>query len=259
MDTKQTFVQEVHAFWNRQSGLAEKAGTRDLIAKQLEIEAIAEFIKPGLTILEIGCGNGITAIELARRVKADITGIDYAEEMIAAANELKPQQGLQGTLNFRVGDVRTVDKISERYDLIYTERVLINLPDWQTQMEALINVTKLLAPGGLFVMCENSQDGLDSINQMRHSIGLQAIIAPWHNRYLRDAEINGLNIPGVTLEGTRFYSSTYYFLSRVVNAWIAAQENKEPDYDSPINKLALQLPAFGDSGQGRIWLWRKQA
>ncbi len=257
MNTKQKLVEEVHAFWNRQAGLAEKAGTRDLIAKQLEIEAIAEYVNPGSKVLEVGCGNGITAIELARRTSVDITGIDYAEEMIAAANELKPKQGLLGSVSFRVGDVRAIDQISERYDVVYTERVLINLPDWETQKQALINITRLLAPGGLFVMCENSQDGLDSINSMRRNIGLPDVVAPWHNRYLRDSELNQLDIPGVVLEGCRYYSSTYYFLSRVVNAWLAAQEGKEPSYDSSVNRLALHLPSLGESGQGRIWLWKK--
>ena len=59
------------------------------------------------------------------------------------------------------------------------------------------------------------------------------------------------------LDGCVYYSSTYYFLSRVVNAWEAAQSGKDPDYDAPVNQLALKLPPIGDFGQGRLWLWRK--
>ena len=55
------------------------------------------------------------------------------------------------------------------------------------------------------------------------------------------------------------YSSTYYFLSRVVNAAVAAEAGEDPDYDSFINRLALKLPPMGDMGQGKIWLWRRKA
>jgi hypothetical protein len=106
-------------------------------------------------------------------------------------------------------------------------------------------------------MCENSQDGLDQINSLRQRVGLSGITPPWHNRYLRDAELEQASFPGTKLEGVNTYSSTYYFLSRIVNAWLAAQGGREPDYDDPINQLALRLPSIGSLGQGRIWLWRK--
>jgi hypothetical protein len=143
------------------------------------------------------------------------------------------------------------------FHLIYTERVLINLPDWKAQSAAITAITGLLAPGGAFVMCENSKDGLDKINVLRESVQLPKIDAPWHNRYLRDAELATLRIPGIILETINYYSSTYYFLSRVVNAAVAAKAQAEPDYESDINQLALHLPSVGDLGQGRIWLWRK--
>jgi hypothetical protein len=53
------------------------------------------------------------------------------------------------------------------------------------------------------------------------------------------------------------YSSTYYFLSRVVNAWLANQKEIEPNYNSKINKLAFKLPLIGDCAQGKIYLYKK--
>jgi hypothetical protein len=106
-------------------------------------------------------------------------------------------------------------------------------------------------------MCENSADGLECINKLRSDAGLENITAPWHNRYMHDSEIESLSIPGVALENINYFSSTYYFLSRVVNAWLAAREGVSPSYDAPVNKLALSLPPIGKMGQGRIWVWRK--
>ena len=250
---------DVRAFWDERAGLGEWAGTRDVIAKQLEMEAICGHVRDGMRILEVGCGNGITAIEIARRFNVELTGSDFAPQMVVAANALLSGQTLRGQVRFEVGDVRDMSACHERYDLIYTERVLINLPDGNTQAQAIRHITDLLIPGGLYVMCENTQDGLDRLNALRGGIGLEAITPPWHNRYLRESEIAALTLPGITLESIEDYSSTYYFLSRVVNAGLAAQSGREPSYEDPINQLALRLPPIGDMGQGRIWLWRKTA
>lgn len=252
-------VHDVQAFWNSRAGLGQWAGSRDTTAKQLEIEAIASHVRDGMKVLDIGCGNGVTAIELARRFAITLTGIDYATELLAGARSLARGQFLSGTLRFEQGDVRSLKGLEGNFDLIYTERTLINLPDWPSQKQAISDIIACLPVGGLFVMCENSQDGLDGINLFRERIGLPKILPPWHNRYLRDAELAELSFPNVSFEGIQYYSSTYYFLSRVVNAWLAAQEGVEPSYESPINALALQLPAMGDFGQGRIWKWRKVA
>jgi ubiquinone/menaquinone biosynthesis C-methylase UbiE len=250
-------AEDVRRFWNSRAGMNQWAGTRDVLAKELEMEAIASYVRDGMRLLDAGCGNGITAIELARRFQVDVIGIDFAQEMVGTAADLASQATLKGSVRFRVGDVTNLTGVSERFDLAYTERTLINLRDWKTQKSAIEAVCGLLAQGGLFVMCENSQDGLDKINLLRERVGLSQVIAPWHNRYFRDGEVAEVSIPGVRMEGCVDYSSTYYFLSRVVNAWLAAQEGKEPDYDAPVNQLARKLPPLGDFGQGRIWLWRK--
>lgn len=248
---------EVRTFWNNRAGLGQWAGSRDIIAKQIEIEAIASYVKDGMKILEIGCGNGVTAIELARRFDVDILAFDYAEEMILAAQTMSSSASCKGRINFHTGDVLTMPQYNNKFDLIYTERVLINLQSWEAQRKAISDICGLLPIGGVFVMCENSQDGLDKINTLRRHANLDDIKPPWHNRYFLDFEIDQINITGVILEDINIYSSTYYFLSRVVNAWLAARKGIEPDYDADINQLAMQLPSVGDCGQGRIWLWRK--
>ncbi len=247
----------VQEFWNKQAMLAEYAGTKDLMAKQLEIVALSKYIKSGQKILEIGCGNGITAVELARRFKIDIKGIDFSEKMISEARKIAYENQLIGQITFEVGDVLDLSNEMTRYDLIFTERVLINLPDWQAQSMAIKDIIALLNPGGKYLMCENSQDGLDRINMYRESCGLNKINPPWHNRYLKEEEINHLKIQGAKLMGVEHYSSTYYFISRVVNAWLAAQDGIEPQYDATVNQLGLLLPPMGDFGQGKLWIWEK--
>jgi hypothetical protein len=98
-------TQDVCAFWNGWAELGQLAGTRDVIAKQLEVDAISTYVRDGMRILEVGCGNGITAIELARRYKAEILGIDFSAEMIAAAGSMLAGQNLRGSAKFHVRNV----------------------------------------------------------------------------------------------------------------------------------------------------------
>jgi len=248
---------DIKTFWRSRAGLERSAGTRDLIAKELETRAISRYITDGMRILDAGCGNGVTAVELAKRYDVHIKAFDFAEEMVEAGRKLAEKTDLKGSVTFEIGDVRDMPGFDLRFDMVYTERVLINLPDWSAQASVISAITRLLVDGGAYVMCENSQEGLEGINRLRAGVGLSEISAPWHNRYLRDAEIEQCRIPHARLEKVEYFTSTYHFLSRVVNAWLAQRQGKEPSYDAPVNRLALQLPPIGELGQTRIWVWRK--
>jgi ubiquinone/menaquinone biosynthesis C-methylase UbiE len=255
--TTQQSGDDVRAFWNRQAGLGLWAGSRDVVAKQIEMATIARHINDGLDVVDIGCGNGITALELAKRFKIRVTGFDYAVSMVEEARRIAASMPLVGTVSFEAGDVTQLTDAIGRYDVAYTERVLINLPDWPTQARAIESIIGILRPGGRYLMCENSQCGLDRLNGARKLVDLDPIVPPWHNRYLRDQEVADLKIQGAVLEAVEDYSSTYYFISRVLNAALARNANREPEYESELNLLAPHLPAFGNLGQGRLWVWRR--
>ena len=169
------------------------------------------------------------------------------------------RQECKGNVRFQQLDILNLQGVQESYDLIFTERVIINLSTWEIQRRAIENIFKLLKPSGIFLMLENSAEGLEEINRFRASIDLPVIEAPWHNRYLKDAEIASIQNPDIKLEKIDYYSSTYYFLSRIANAFLAKETGVEPDYNAPLNRLALRLPPLGNFGQGRIWVWRRSA
>jgi len=244
-------------FWNSRADLGLLAGTNDIILKKMEIQEIAKHVHDGMKILDAGCGNGITAIYLAEKFNVTIVGVDFSDKMIENAKKIAQEKKMKGAVTFLKDDVQDLSGLDRDFDFIYTERTLINLSTWDAQKKAIENIFSHLVKKGIYAMCESSMDGLNKINTLRASVDLPQITPPWHNRYLRDEEINTHTLQGITLESVNDFSSTYYFLSRVVNAHIASNEGKEPDYNSIINQLALKLPPFGDFGQTKIWLWRK--
>ncbi len=243
--------------WNNRAQLQQRAGSDDLIAKKLEINALSKHIKKGIAVAEFGCGNGATAFELLSQFDIELNCFDFSPAMIEAAQKQAAEAGIDQRVTFAVCDVRSETPLDKKFDLIYTERMIINLPDWESQARAIRYLVSHLKPGGRYLMCENSQSGLDNLNTLRTAAGLDVINPPWHNVYLNDELVEQLDLSDVKLVEVDAYSSTYYFLSRVVNAWLSAREGKPPSYDAPVNQLALQLPSFGDFSQGKLWVFEK--
>lgn len=242
-------------FWNARAALKMQAGSNDVLAKALEIEALAPHVENCAEVAEFGCGNGVTAIEFAKRFGVRISAFDFSADMAAEARKNAEEAGVSGRIAFDVADIRNPPLLANRFDAVYCERMVINLPDWPAQAAAIRSMARYLKPGGRLLMCENSANGLAALNELRQRVGLERINAPWHNVYLDDAAVAALEIPGCRLADVVPFSATYYFLSRVVNAWLAKQEGKPPAYDAPVNHLAALLPPFGDCAQGKLWIW----
>ena len=264
-------LKAIRQHWDRQAALGEKAGTQDLIAKELEQRAILAQIdsrdlgayRPTPTptryrvsrILEVGCGRGDTARRVWELVPvAKVVAVDASAAMIEAAHRLALD--CSGGLSFGVCDA--IDPPPGPFDLIYTQRCLINLPTWELQKQAIDAIADRLVSGGRFLMCEASQNGLDAINERRVSLSLSAIERPWHNRYIRQHEIS--TITSLRLREVQNFSATYYYNSRIANAYQAQAKGEQPDYDAPINRMALEQPAddvHPKYAQSRLWVWEK--
>jgi ubiquinone/menaquinone biosynthesis C-methylase UbiE len=255
------------AFWNTRAEFGDKAGTDDLPLKNIEMRVLSEYIHDGQNVLDIGCGNGLTAFHLLDRAKINITGIDFAEKMIIDAKKKLSDLGPDmKALTFAVGDVCNLPKIpivsGGKYDVIITERVLINLSSWKEQEGAIRDIINLLSPNGVYLMCENLTEGLNNINRVRMDLGLPEIQRPWHNCYLNEKEVLGIDF--AELVEYRDFTSAYYFLSRVVNAWVAKKNNAEPQYNSDINQVSSHLIGNRNFesmglGQTRLWVWRRKS
>lgn len=93
---------------------------------------------PGKTALEIGCGTGINAIELARRGYA-VTAVDLVEQAVQVARKRAGEAKV--TIDFRVADVLK-DDLGGPYDVIFDRGVyhvlrLIDFPAFQKVLKRI--------------------------------------------------------------------------------------------------------------------------
>nr|WP_294529330.1 cyclopropane-fatty-acyl-phospholipid synthase family protein [uncultured Rhodopila sp.] len=83
-------------------------------AKKRHIAAKLCLDRPGLTVLDIGCGWGGLALSLARDFGACVTGITLSEEQLTEARTRAAAEGLQDRVRFELLDYRAVSETFDR-------------------------------------------------------------------------------------------------------------------------------------------------
>jgi len=105
-------------------------------------------IKPPLRVLDLGCGDGTTAVPLAR-LGADVVGIDIAKNLVDAGNKRAAEAGLT-RLTFQEGDACNLHGVSDHsFDLTLTVFGAMFAPKPFDVAREMVRVTK---PGGRIVM-----------------------------------------------------------------------------------------------------------
>ncbi|MFH0969683.1 MAG: class I SAM-dependent methyltransferase [Patescibacteria group bacterium] len=264
--TKKEITKKIKSFWDGQAktlGASQLATAPDIYYRELEIERIISYLRDGKKVLDIGCGNGFSTILFAKKFsKLKIVGMDYSQKMIdIAAPVLKKKQDLQKRLSFCVGDVLELSKYSSaigKFDFIVSERCLINLLNWKEQKKAILEMKKMLKPGGSIILCENTRDGLERLNKLRKTFDLPAIKMRWHNYYLPEEKFLNFAKKQFKILDINNIGSLYYIISRVVYAKLSAMKNKDPEYLNPINMIASKLPSVGNYSPNFIFLLRNK-
>jgi len=105
-------------------------------------------VKPPLRALDLGCGDGTTAVPLAR-LGAEVTGIDIAKNLVAAGNKRAAEQGLR-RLRFQEGDACNLQEIDDNaFDLTLSVFGAMFAARPFDVAREMVRVTK---PGGCIVM-----------------------------------------------------------------------------------------------------------
>ncbi len=105
-------------------------------------------ITRGMKVLDLGCGDGTTAIPAAR-LGADVLGVDVAANLVAAGNLRVEAEGLTNC-RFQEGDASDLKDLADAsFDLVVSIFGAMFAPRPQDVAREMVRVTR---PGGRIVM-----------------------------------------------------------------------------------------------------------
>lgn len=133
-------------FWDRIARQYAKDPVADPAGYARSVQRCRELLGPTARVLELGCGTGTTALQLAPQVAA-YTGSDLSAEMISIADEKRAAAGVSA-LRFVVAEAGAPLPEGDRYDALLAMNLLHLVPDLPA---TLAQVYAGLPPGGLFI------------------------------------------------------------------------------------------------------------
>ena len=131
------------AYWKNDTKTLEEAQQNkiDHIIKKLDI-------KEGQKILEVGCGWGGMALEVAKQKNCEVTGISLSKNQIEYCKSKAEEKGLSNQVNFELIDYR---EAKGKYDRIYSVGMFehVGRKFYNTFFKSM---NKLLKDDGLFLL-----------------------------------------------------------------------------------------------------------
>jgi SAM-dependent methyltransferase len=113
-------------------------------------------LRPGLDILDVGCGPGTITVDLAARVgPGRVVGLDNAPEVIDLARATADDRALT-TVRFLVGDTYALDFPDGSFDVVHAHQMLQHLSD---PVAALAEMARVCRPGGLLAARDGDYGG----------------------------------------------------------------------------------------------------
>jgi ubiquinone/menaquinone biosynthesis C-methylase UbiE len=189
-----------------------------------DLPDIADRLRAGGRIADLGCGTGWSSIWMARHFpEAHVDGIDIDADSIERANDNAEREGMTDRVSFRLADGASADGAG-RYDLV---TLFEALHDMANPVEVLGAARSLLAPGGAVLVGDERADEtfsapVDSTDRMFYgysvlaclpngrvgetSVATGTVMRPSTvERYARDAGFDGFTILPTDHGQFRFY------------------------------------------------------
>jgi SAM-dependent methyltransferase len=135
------------------SGSSDKTGRHDEETRRFRLrEADREaafflpFLKPGMTLLDAGCGPGSITHGLAMHAApGEVVGIDLDSTRIETASRDTREAGIEN-ISYQVADVTNLPFEDGHFDAVFANGLIEHLPDPGVGIQELLRVLK---PGGV--------------------------------------------------------------------------------------------------------------
>jgi SAM-dependent methyltransferase len=114
------------------------------------VAELARLLRPGATVLDLGCGAGVPATKLLTERNLDVLGLDISAVQIARARKLVP------AATFVQADMVTWEHEPASFDAVVSFYALIHVPI-QDQRDLLPKIRRWLRPAGYLLAIVGSE------------------------------------------------------------------------------------------------------
>jgi 2-polyprenyl-3-methyl-5-hydroxy-6-metoxy-1,4-benzoquinol methylase len=116
-------------------------------------------LRPGETVLDVGCGTGTLALEASSRVgiTGRVYGIDPSRQMIAYARSKAARPSL--SVDFQLGVVEHLAFPDRSFDVVLCTWMIHHLPT-DDKRQGLAEMARVLKPGGRLLLVDSHLDDL---------------------------------------------------------------------------------------------------
>jgi SAM-dependent methyltransferase len=111
---------------------------------------LAELLRPGMDVLDVGCGTGAITEGIAEAVApaGQVVGVDVSKDLLGRA-QVRAER--HANLSFELADVVSLAHEPRRFDVVTAARMLLWLADPRA---ALATMAAVVRPGGLVVVLD---------------------------------------------------------------------------------------------------------
>ena len=164
----------------------------DFIVNQINLYLKKQQINDkNISLIDVGCGNGYTLETLSKTFTFDFYGIELTDSLRKIANDRLKNYGIK----INKGDIRKSSDLQEKkFQILLSQRVLINLLNRDDQLKALDNLIAAVKKGELLIFIECFNTPLYHLNKCRKDFLLDPMSPSHHNLYLQDKIFNNKNI-----------------------------------------------------------------
>lgn len=134
-----------------------------------------KFLKPGMRVLDLGCGTGYGDKVLASK-GLNVTGIDIDAEAISFARKNYKDENIE----FKVGNILNLKDADKYFDAVISFEVIEHLKDPDKFLQ---NINQVLKPGGFFIMSTPNSEFTSPEG---------GVASPYHTKEFNQKELNKL-------------------------------------------------------------------
>ncbi len=138
-------------------------------------------LRPGMSLLDVGCGPGTITVDLAALVAPGrVTAVEVTADALALARSYAAERGC-ASVDFAVADVHDLALPDDAYDVVHAHQVLQHVAD---PVRALAQLRRVCRPGGLVAARDSDYAGFAWYPRV-------PALDHWLDLYRRAARANG--------------------------------------------------------------------